>query len=431
MTLKTAILRIRITALLALGVTIAHGAGAQSLEEALMLAEDGDNAGAIAMLRTLEAAQPKNAEIPYQLGQLLSASGYDTEAAEAFETSRRLGNREATLALATLANTRLETTQARELLKAYRASLKKGKKTLGPDNSGDLDERIDRTENMLGRVENIEIIDSMVVDADTFFRHYRLSPESGSLNAPADVLPERFTAADPTVVYEPESRREMIWAAPDTTGTFRLLSSAALTDGQWERPALLGSGGEADAIDLGEGGDANYPFLMPDGITLYFANDGENSLGGLDIFISRRGDNGFLQPQNLGMPYNSPYDDYMLAIDELTGVGWWATDRNRIPGKVTIYVFIPSELRQNIDPDDPTLASRARIDAIRDSWRPDTDRRAIVERIVALNPPRVPWNSPSQSPGAASTPTTPTSAHPPHAKPCTPIWTASTDLMRP
>ena len=35
---------------------LAFGAGAQSLEEAQMLAEDGDNAGAIAMLRTLEAA---------------------------------------------------------------------------------------------------------------------------------------------------------------------------------------------------------------------------------------------------------------------------------------------------------------------------------------------------------------------------------------
>lgn len=384
MTLKTTILKI--SALLAISMLPTFGAGAQTIDEALTLAEDGDNAGAIAMLRSLAEAQPKNAEIPYQLGQLLSASGEDAQAAEAFETSRHLGNREATLALASLANTRLETARARELLDAYRASLKKGKRTLGPDNSGDLDERIDRTENMLGRVENIEIIDSMVVDADTFFRHYRLSPESGSLNAATDVLPEHFPAADPTVVYEPESRREMIWAAPDTAGTFRLLSSSALTDGQWERPAPLGcAGSDTDAVDLGEGGDANYPFLMPDGITLYFANDGENSLGGLDIFISRRGDDGFLQPQNLGMPYNSPYDDYMLAIDELTGVGWWATDRNRIPGKVTIYVFIPSELRRNIDPDDPTLASRARIDAISDTWRPETDRRAIIERIVALN----------------------------------------------
>jgi len=28
-----------------------------------------------------------------------------------------------------------------------------------------------------------------------------------------------------------------------------------------------------------------YPFLMADGVSLYFAADGEESLGGLDIFI--------------------------------------------------------------------------------------------------------------------------------------------------
>lgn len=352
-------------------------ASAQSIDEAMQKAEDGDSEGAVAMLRGLEASQPKNAEIPLKLGQLLSAAGSDAEAIAAFEKSRKLGNNEATLALAEMANRRYEVNEARNLLAAYRSALKKGKKVLGPDNSGDLDDRISRTENMLGRVENIEIIDSLVVDADDFFRYYRLSSDSGTLNAPDDVLPAQFPVADPTVVYIPESRREMFWAAPDVNGTFRLVSAGALTDGEWEQPLALGD-------DLDEGGDANYPFLMPDGITLYYANDGENSIGGLDIFITRRGDDGFLQPQNVGMPYNSPYDDYMLAIDEFTGVGWWATDRNRIPGKVTIYVFIPSDLRRNIDPDDPALASRARIDAIADTWRSDTDRNAIKRRIASL-----------------------------------------------
>ncbi len=60
------------------------------------------------------------------------------------------------------------------------------------------------------------------------------------------------------------------------------------------------------------------PFFMSDGVTLYYANDGDESIGGYDIFISRKGEDGFLQPQNIGMPYNSPYDDYMLAIDEVT-----------------------------------------------------------------------------------------------------------------
>ncbi len=67
----------------------------------------------------------------------------------------------------------------------------------------------------------------------------------------------------------------MIWAVPDTTGSFALYSSSALYGDSWETPIPLGA-------DLGEGGDANYPFLMPDGVTLYYANDGANSLGGLD-----------------------------------------------------------------------------------------------------------------------------------------------------
>ncbi len=362
-----------LTAIAALALNLA----AATVDDARRLAEDGDTAGAIEMMRSLVAEQPKNGELRKQLGDMCLGAGDDAGALEAYTEARRLGDREAVLALAEMANLEYRTDDARSLLEDYRKLLKKGKRTVHPDNSGDLDDRIDRTENMLGRVEQIEVIDSLIVDADDFFRHYRLSAESGSLNAPADVLPTNFKAAEPTVVYEPESRRQMIWAAPDTAGNFALYSTSALYGNLWEIPTPLGD-------DLGEGGDANYPFLMPDGITLYFANDGENSLGGLDIFISRRGDDSFLQPQNIGMPYNSPYDDYMLAIDELTGTGWWATDRNRIPGKVTIYVFIPSDLRRNVDPESPDLIARARLTSIKDTWNPETDRRAIIERIVAL-----------------------------------------------
>jgi len=350
--------------------------GAATPDEAMQLAEDGDTAGAIAMLRQIEEEQPRDADVSRKLGDLYLATGDNANALEAYNAARRKGDRMAILSLAELANLEYRVDDARALVEEYRNTLKKGRRTLYPDESGDIDERIDRVENMLGRVEQIEVIDSLVVDAEDFFTHYHLSPESGSIN-PTTVLPEHFKAAQPTVVYEPESRRQMIWAAPDTTGTFRLISTSALYGDTWENPTLLGN-------HLGEGGDANYPFLMPDGITLYYANDGENSLGGMDIFISRRGDEEFLQPQNLGMPYNSPYDDYMLAIDELTGVGWWATDRNRIPGKVTIYVFIPQELRHNVALDNPALRSLARLSSIRDTWKPETDRRAVIERILAV-----------------------------------------------
>ena len=351
-------------------------ASAASIDDARRLAEDGDTQAAITVLQQLEQETPRDAEVSKMLGDLYLATARDAEALDAYNAARRKGSREAVLALAEMANIEYRVDDARQLVADYRKLLKKGKRTIHPDNSGDIDERIDRTENMLGRVEQIEVIDSLIVDADDFFTHYRLSPESGSLN-PVSELPEGFDAAEPTVVYEPESRRQMIWAVPDTTGSFALYSSSALYGDSWETPIPLGA-------DLGEGGDANYPFLMPDGVTLYYANDGANSLGGLDIFISRRNDDGFLQPQNLGMPYNSPYDDYLLAIDELTGVGWWATDRNRIPGKVTIYVFVPQELRRNVDPDNPDLISRARLTSIRDTWNPETDRAEIIERIIAV-----------------------------------------------
>ena len=152
-----------------------------------------------------------------------------------------------------------------------------------------------------------------------------------------------------------------------------------------ETMAWLALGIDNAFINLAMGGDSNYPFLMSDGMTLYYASDGEGSLGGLDIFISRRDGTSFLQPTNLGFPYNSPANDYLLAIDEVTGAGWWATDRNAIPGKVTVYVFVPQELRINYPVDDPELADRARVTSIAATQQKDKDYSAIRNAIASID----------------------------------------------
>ena len=163
--LKRQILR-KAVVLLCLGIsTAAQGA---SIDEARVLAEDGNTAEAIVMLQQLAAESPKNSEIPKLLGDMYLASGQDADARTAYEEARKKGSREAILALAELANLRYEVDEARELVEAYRKTLKKGKRTVATDESGDIDDRIDRTENMLGRVEQIEVIDSLVVDADDF-----------------------------------------------------------------------------------------------------------------------------------------------------------------------------------------------------------------------------------------------------------------------
>lgn len=219
-------------------------------------------------------------------------------------------------------------------------------------------ERMARTgQSMLERVEKIVVIDSINVDADKFFEAYRLSPSAGS-----------FRKSDTgnvgnSPVYITETGITTLFAHRDNPQSPSQIAQArVLADGQTEAPRIYKN---AEGIE-----QAAYPYLLTDGLTLYFAATGEQSLGGYDIFITRRSssDDEFLQPQNLGMPYNSPYNDYLMVIDEASGLGWWASDRNRIDGKVTVYVFRPEELRINLSADDENLLGIAALRSISSTW---------------------------------------------------------------
>lgn len=344
---------------------------AKPLDEAKRLYLDGKYEEALPRLEALRKSSPRDGNVNYYLGSTLYALGRYDEAEAPLKVAEGRGVTDASRLRAVIALDAYRLDDASEALDTWEAKLKKNKKQ-APDELGEMQSRLIMMRNMLERVEKIEIIDSLVVDADDFFTHYRLSRSAGHLVPAAEAGTDAAT-----VVYRPENNGELIWAEADTTGTLRLMSAQILDDGTTDSPRHLDD-------ELAGGGNADYPFLMADGMTLYFAADGDNSLGGYDIFLTRRNDDGFFQPQNIGMPYNSPYDDYMLAIDESTGIGWWATDRNRIPGKVTIYVYITSPTRVNVDVDDPALAGLARISSIAATQTPGKDYSDLRERIAAI-----------------------------------------------
>lgn len=344
---------------------------AKPLDEAKRLYLDGKYEEALPRLEALRKSSPRDGNVNYYLGSTLYALGRYNEAEAPLKVAEGRGVTDASRLRAVIALDAYRLDDASEALDTWEAKLKKNKKQ-APDELGEMQSRLIMMRNMLERVEKIEIIDSLVVDADDFFTHYRLSRSAGHLVPAAEAGTDAAT-----VVYRPENNGELIWAEADTTGTLRLMSAQILDDGTTDSPRHLDD-------ELAGGGNADYPFLMADGMTLYFAADGDNSLGGYDIFLTRRNDDGFFQPQNIGMPYNSPYDDYMLAIDESTGIGWWATDRNRIPGKVTIYVYITSPTRVNVDVDDPALAGLARISSIAATQTPVKDYSDLRERIAAI-----------------------------------------------
>lgn len=250
-----------------------------------------------------------------------------------------------------------------------------------------LGSRIDMGRSMLDRVEKIQVIDSVNVPADNFIEFIRASRSSGSLQGEgvisrvvSDGVVKELNLSDVSAPgYLTENGEEMIWAGVDNDGRAAMFESFRLSDGSWEKPSRLFD--YNSIFGSNNGSEVGFPFLLADGVTLYFAADGEESLGGLDIFISRRDENGFLQPSNVGMPYNSPYNDYMLAIDEQNGVGWWVTDRACIPDTVTVYTFLTSELRDNYSADTPMLTSLARMESIADTQKPGVDYSDVKRRI--------------------------------------------------
>ena len=175
--------------------------------------------------------------------------------------------------------------------------------------------QLNDAENFLNRVEKIVVIDSITVPRREFFKAYRLPASAGSVRG-AEALPGRRADFDDSIdyVFTNEEGDYKLWAQPDTTGYMHLVEASRLTDGSWSEATPLSE-------ELSEDCDAIYPFMMADGVTLYYADNGENSIGGYDIMVATRdaADGSFLQPSNLGFPYNSPYDDYLLAIDELNG----------------------------------------------------------------------------------------------------------------
>lgn len=260
--------------------------------------------------------------------------------------------------------------KAEELIENAEAANRRNKrKNPLPEGLDAAKDEIVKMREMLDRVESIEIIDSIAVAKKDAYKHIPLSTAAGRYLAPT-VLPSVFPSKDASTVYATEDYSMIMWGARNPQGAMSIYQSDRLSDGTYAAPVAID--GEFGTADI------DFPYLSSDGVTLYYASKYPDGLGGYDIYMTRREDGKFLLPQNIGMPYNSTSDDYMLVIDDVKNVGWWMTERNAAPGMVTIYTFIPQELRKNYPPDTPGLASLAKIKSYKSSWLPDKDYTGII-----------------------------------------------------
>lgn len=209
-------------------------------------------------------------------------------------------------------------------------------------------------QTMLSGTAKVLFVDSIVVDKQNFFSNVPISKEVGSFA----MNNEQFT-------YTNELNNHQIFSAGDTINGYHLYTTYRLGS-TWSKPKKL------TEIDK-ETKDAQYPFLLSDGLTLFFSAKGNNSMGGYDIFMTLfNTEHGtYYKPENYGLPFNSTANDYMLAIDDVYNLGWLVTDRYQPKGKVCIYTFVPTTPRQNFTADNlnkKQLEKYAKLLSIKDTW---------------------------------------------------------------
>ena len=234
-----------------------------------------------------------------------------------------------------------------------------------------------RITNMREMTQQIVIIDSIVTDKSQFLSHYILSSETGKIMTASQF---KGIKAD-GYIYLNEMGNKAYFGKADKNGIRQIFTSDKLGD-RWGEPILMN--GLSEGID-----EADYPFMMNDGITFYFAARGEESIGGYDIFFTRYDSRSgsFLKPENIGMPFNSEANDYMYAADEQSGIGYFVSDRRQPEGKVCVYIFILPETRRSYDPSKYTeeqIRDFADITRIADTWGNGSERRAAIERLKAI-----------------------------------------------
>lgn len=119
-------------------------------------------------------------------------------------------------------------------------------------------------------------------------------------------------------------------------------------DGTYSRPEPLGS-----TIN-GSETDDHSPFMASDGKTLYYSSDREGSLGGNDIWMTKRLDDtwtNWSEPVNLGSDVNTEEWDAYYSIDAQGKYAYMASSKNSVGQEDIVRI----KLKEEVQPDPVVL----------------------------------------------------------------------------
>ena len=190
-----------------------------------------------------------------------------------------------------------------------------------------LKNRLNKATMLINTTDFFEVISSQIYDIDQINKGIELPTDNGSIKITfsIDSLSKQIK---PESIYISSENVKRIVKMVDSIGNHKLECQIYVGD-KW-----VESGVSTEEIPS----DICFPYVFNDGITLYFSNKDENGLGGYDLFMSRfdTDKSKFFAPSLIGMPYNSPENDYLMMYNQKENITYLITDRMLDNGHLSV-----------------------------------------------------------------------------------------------
>ena len=188
---------------------------------------------------------------------------------------------------------------------------------------------------LLSNLSDLVVISKKQLNEADYFKGYDVKEIGGKILVKPDEYKSVYDKKkkDKSVVYLPRSGERLYYSSYGENGnTGRdIYFVNKLPNGSWSKAQILPS-------TINTEYDEDYPFLHPNGKTLYFSSKGHNSMGGYDVFKTTFNNETqtWSKPENLEFPINSPDDDILFITDSLEKLAFFSTGRYSPYGKLDV-----------------------------------------------------------------------------------------------
>lgn len=243
-----------------------------------------------------------------------------------------------------------------ESIAAYSEAVDSMKDTLGTSQDSVLTMKLsdrlllsENGKNMTGFVYSPTVVAKHMFSLEDFFLYYPLKDRSWrTVPNQLDSLSGIYSKA----IYAPADEDVIYYSAADQDG-IRNIYRTSLADTLWTIPSLLNE-------HMTSASDEIYPMVSQDGKHMYFASEGLYGVGGYDLYVSEwdesTGD--WSVPVNMGFPYSSPANDFMLVNSSDGKYTLFASDRDCPKDSVWVYVLEYDSVPVRSRVDDPEELKR-------------------------------------------------------------------------